>query len=391
MTAPGRADAGSERGRQQNDESETMNDAKTEPLLPTADLHRWVAELWLAAGSDAREATLTADHLVGANLSGHDSHGVGMIPKYVLSWQAGELQLNRQVSVVQQAGSLLSLDGNRGMGQAVTEQAMAMAIERAREHGVCVMGLRHSHHLGRVGHWAEQACAAGMISIHFVNVLSKPIVAPHGGYEARYGTNPFTIGVPVPDAPPLVLDFATSAIALGKVRVAHNKGVPVPPGCLVDAEGRPTTDAGVMYPADGAARGALLGFGEHKGYVLAMMCELLGAAVTGGHTIRPETLTHRHAVWNNMLAIVFDPARLADSTAFGHEVQAFVDWVRASRRQPGCDAILLPGEPEREARRRRAEAIPIDAGTLAELDDAAARVEAATGRSPGPLSRLCGR
>ncbi|SOY72807.1 malate/lactate/ureidoglycolate dehydrogenase [Cupriavidus taiwanensis] len=363
----------------------------SELRIPTRALHQWVTDLWLAAGSSAQEAQLTADHLVGANLSGHDSHGVGMIPRYVLAWQADELQLNRQVSVLQDGGSLLSLDGNRGMGQAVTAQAMEMAIARAREHGVCVMGLRQSHHLGRVGHWAEQATAAGMISIHFVNVLSKPIVAPHGGYDARYGTNPFTIGVPMAGEPPLVLDFATSAIALGKVRVAHNKGAPVGAGCLLDAQGQPTTDAAVMYPSAGSPQGALRPFGEHKGHGLAMMCELLGAAVTGGHTIRPDTLRHEHAVWNNMLAIVFDPARLGASTSFGHEVAAFAEWMKSARLQPGQSGIQLPGEPERAWRAARAQRIPIDAGTLAQLDDAAARVAAARAGGhpgPGPLSAL---
>jgi len=360
----------------------------SEHRIPTAGLHQWVVDLWLAAGSDAREARLTADHLVGANLTGHDSHGVGMIPKYVQSWQADQLQLNQHASVIHNAGSILSLDGNRGMGQAVTEEAMHMGIGRAREHGVCVLGLRRSHHLGRVGHWAEQATAAGMISIHFVNVLSRPFVAPHGGYDPRFGTNPFTIGVPVAGAPPLVLDFATSAIAMGKVRVANNKGVPVPAGCLMDPGGHPTDDPSVMFPAAGAPQGALRTFGEHKGYVLAVMCELLGAAVTGGHTIRTETLTHESAVWNNMLAIIFDPARLGTSTSFGHEVESFVGWLKASRLQPGNDAIRLPGDPERACRKARAEWIPVDGGTLAQLDDAAARVQQARGQSPGPLSAL---
>ncbi|MGY8526407.1 malate/lactate/ureidoglycolate dehydrogenase [Paracidovorax citrulli] len=360
----------------------------TEHYLPTDALHQWVADLWRAAGSDEREARLTADHLIGANLTGHDSHGVGMIPKYVQSWLGDQLQLNRHVTVLSDSGSLLSLDGNRGMGQAVTEEAMQMAIERARQHGVAVLGLRESHHLGRVGHWAEQACAAGMISIHFVNVLSRPMVAPHGGCQPRYGTNPFTIGIPVEGAPPLVLDFATSAIAMGKVRVAHNKRVPVPDGCLLDAEGLPTVEPGVMYPEAGVTPGALRSFAEHKGYALAFMCELLGAAVTGGHTVRPETLTHPQAIWNNMLALVFDPARLAGSSSFGAELESFVGWLRSSRLQQGHEQILLPGDPERATRRERAERIPVDAMTLAQLDEAAAFVERATGRSPGPASAL---
>lgn len=360
----------------------------SEHLIAPAALHQWIVDLWRAAGSDAREARLTADHLVDANLTGHDSHGVGMIPKYVLSWLGGQLQLNQHVSVLQDSGSLLSLDGNRGMGQAVTEEAMRMAIERARQHGVAILGLRQSHHLGRVGHWAEQACAAGLISIHFVNVLSRPMVAPHGGCQPRYGTNPFTIGVPVPNGPPLLLDFATSAIAMGKVRVAYNKGVPVPEGCLLDAEGLPTNDPAAMYPPAGQTPGALRAFAEHKGYGLAVMCELLGAAVTAGHTVRPETLTHEHAIWNNMLAIVFDPVRLGGHTAFERELQAYVDWLKSSRLQPGCEGILMPGDPERATRARRANGIPIDSITLAQLDEAAERVAAERGESPGPASRL---
>lgn len=363
------------------------------PHLPTAALHRWVQDLWLAAGANAREAALTADHLVQANLSGHDSHGVGMLLKYVQSWQANELQLNQRVRVVHDGGAMLNLDGQCGMGQAIAEEAMALAIERAKAHGVCILGLHHSHHIGRVGHWAEQACAAGLISIHFTNVLSSAMVAPHGGSQARFGTNPFTIGIPSDCAPPLVLDFATSAMAMGKVRVAFNKGEAVPEGCLLDAEGAPTTQPAAMYPPAGTAAGALRPFGGdlggHKGYALAFMCELLGAAVSGGQTLRPETLAQRHhAVWNNMLAIVFDPARMGTAHTMGHEVQAFIDWVRSAQCQPGYDGIRIPGEPEQAQRRARAEAIPLDRNTLAELDQAAALVHAARGQGPGPLSAL---
>ncbi|MEG3001696.1 MAG: malate/lactate/ureidoglycolate dehydrogenase [Comamonas sp.] len=361
-------------------------------LIAPATLHRWVHDLWTAAGSNAREAALTADHLVQANLSGHDSHGVGMVPRYVLSWQANALQLNQSVRVVHDGGSLLNLDGQCGMGQAVAEEAMALAIARARQHGVCILGLHHSHHIGRVGHWAEQACSAGMIAIHFVNVLSSALVAPWGGRQARFGTNPFTIGVPVEGAPPLLLDFATSAIAMGKVRVALNQGQEVPPGCLLDADGAPTTDPQAMYPATGDGMGALQTFGGpvagHKGYALAFMCELLGAAVAGGQTIRPETLQRNAGVWNNMLAIVFDPARLGSGATLGHEVQAFIDWVRSAECQPGMPGIAVPGEPEQAMRRARAQGIPLDTATLAELDRAAAQVQAARGSGPGPLSAL---
>jgi uncharacterized oxidoreductase len=351
-------------------------------------MQRWVNDLWLAAGSSPREAALTADHLVGANLAGHDSHGVGMVPRYVNSWLAKELQLNQHAVTVQDSGTMLTVDGQRGMGQVVTHEAMDMAIARAREHGVCVLGLRHSHHLGRVGHWAEQAVEAGLVSVHFVNAVSKPIVAPHGGTKGRFVTNPFTVGIPVPGRDPILLDFATSAIALGKVRVAHNKQVSVPNGSLLDRHGKPTNDPGVMFPPAGTETGALLPFAGHKGYALAMVCELLGAALAGGDTTRPPNAGMRHAIWNNMLAIVFDPQRMGTAEVFSEEFDAYVEWVRSAPLQDGTDRILVPGEPERATRRARADAIPMDGGTLQQMDDAAAAVSNVCGSSPGPLSAL---
>src|SRR4029079_11666525 len=150
------------------------------------------------------------------------------------------LQLNQRIAIITDTDTLLVVDGNRGMGQTIAYQTMELAIERARQHGVVIVGLRNSHHIGRVGHWAEQAIAAGLASIHFTNVASRPLVAPHGGREGRFGTNPLTVGLPRRNAPPILLDFATSAIAVGKVRVAYNRKVPAPAGVLIDHAGNPT-------------------------------------------------------------------------------------------------------------------------------------------------------
>jgi len=346
-------------------------------------LHRWMTDLWLRAGCSPDEARLTADHLVGANLAGHDSHGVGMAPRYVKSMQAGELQLNQTVRIVLDNGPLVTVDGCRGMGQSVTHQAMNIAIERARVHGVCVMGLKHSHHLGRVGHWAEQAIAAGLASVHFTNaVAAMPMVAPHGGAAARFLTNPFTVGIPRPGTTPIVLDFATSAIAHGKVRVAHNKkksdpSVQVPEGCLIDAQGRPTRDPDVMFEPPEGPHGALQTSAAHKGYALAMVCELLGAALTGGETAQPANRTMRYAIWNNMFTIVFDPARIGPAERFAQEARAFVEWVESAPLSGTTDRIMMPGDPERRARADRAQGLPIDLGTLEELDAAARAVDPA--------------
>jgi uncharacterized oxidoreductase len=356
-------------------------------------LHRWMVDLWRRAGSDEREARLTADHLVAANLTGHDSHGVGMAPRYVKSWKAGELQLNRRVEVVLDNGPLVTLDGRRGMGQSVAHQAMEIAIGRARTHGVCVMGLRDAHHLGRVGHWAEQAIAAGLASVHFTNAVSTvPMVAPHGGADARFLTNPFTVGIPRPGDEPIVLDFATSAIAHGKARVAYNKqksdpSVRVPEGSLIDAQGRPTRDPAVLFEPPEGPFGALQTFAQHKGYALAMVCELLGAALTGGATAAPQHRTMQHAIWNSMLAIVFDPERIGPAESFAAQARAFTDWVQAAPLSGATDRIMVPGDPERRARAERAQGTPIDPGTMAELDEAARTVD----RSLPALSSLSQR
>ncbi len=355
-------------------------------------LHRWVADLFLAAGSNATEAKLTADHLVLSNLSGHDSHGVGMVPRYVKAIPAGELVLNRTVEVVTDTGGLMLIDAHRGIGQSVTHQAMEIAIKRAKETGVCVMGLRNSHHLGRVGHWAEQAIAEGLISVHFTNAVSQHWVAPYGGAEARFVTNPFTVGIPRPDSDggPIVLDFATSAIAQGKVRVAYNAQKHTPEGALIDHEGFPTTNPGVLFEPVNGRIGALTTMAAHKGYALAMVCELLGAALTGGSVTIPANQP-KAGVWNNMLTIVFDPARFGTQNSFEVATRDFVDWVKSAKLAEGFDEIMMPGDPERKSRKARAAAVPIDAGTIAEMDIAAATVAnlvSAAAKAPGPLSAL---
>ncbi|HUK03737.1 MAG TPA: Ldh family oxidoreductase, partial [Burkholderiales bacterium] len=205
-------------------------------------LQRCVEAIVAAGGSDAREARIVAENLVTANLTGHDSHGVGMIPRYIDSLLEGGLKANQHPKVRFDGGALLSLDGQQGYGQVIGLEAMEIGIARAKQHGLCAMGLARSHHLCRIGQWAEQAVAAGLVSLHFTNVISRSIVAPHGGADARFGTNPVTVGIPIPNEPPFILDMATSAVAQGKIRVAHNKREQVSQEWLIDDQGFPTTD-----------------------------------------------------------------------------------------------------------------------------------------------------
>ena len=340
-------------------------------VFEPAALRAAVAAVIAGFGSTPAECDEVARNLVEANLAGHDSHGVGMVPRYVEGFLEGGLTPNAKLRVEVDTGALLRLDGQAGFGQVIGREAMEMGIERARAHGVCAVALGNAHHLGRIGAWAEQAVAAGLVSIHFVNVVARPIVAPHGGADARFGTNPFTAGVPLRGRPPMILDFATSMIAQGKTRVAHNKGEPVAPGCLIDDQGRDTQDPrySVVPPW-----GALLTFGAHKGYGLAVMCELLGGALAGGHTQRDADDSKRR-VLNGMFSVLLDPAALGDTGAFEREAQAFIDWVKASPPREGVDNVLVAGEPERANRAQRtAQGISVDGTTWQEILDAAAQL-----------------
>jgi hydroxycarboxylate dehydrogenase B len=326
----------------------------------------------LAGGSEAGEARLVAENLVTANLVGHDSHGIGMMPRYVEALQEGGLHPNRQVEVKFDAGALLALDGCAGYGQSIGLQATEMAIARAKQHGSAVVALGNSHHLGRIGHWAEMAVAAGLVSIHFVNVQSFARVAPFAGADRRFGTNPVCIGIPLPGEQPFLLDMATSAVAQGKLRVAHNKRAKIPHGWLIDDQGNPTDDPrwGVLAPL-----GAMTCFGEHKGYGLAVACELLGGALTGGGVTDYDNKTQRR-VLNGMLSIVIDPARLGTQQAFARDAKSFLAWLRASRAAPGHDHVRIAGEPEREYRaQRERDGVPVDDETWKEILAAASKLK----------------
>ncbi len=349
-------------------------------VLSSAQLVRVAQALVEHAGSEPHEAKLVAENLVLANASGHDSHGVGMLPRYVASLLEGGLVPNRHVSLELDTGVLLRLDAGSGYGQVAGHEAMELGSARAKRHGVCLVALANSHHLGRIGHFAEQCLESGLVSIHFVNVVSRPIVAPFGGLDARTGTNPVCVGIPRAKEPPLLLDFATSRVAQGKTRVAFNRGESIPLGWVIDDRGEPTTDPkyGVIPPL-----GALLPLGEHKGFGLALVAELLAGALTGGQTMHQAHQGRR--ILNGMLSVLIDPGQLGTSSTFEQQAEAYLDWVRRSPVRDAEDRILLPGEPERLARQRcEKEGISLDRTTWLEIVAAAGAV----GMPPEECERL---
>lgn len=335
-------------------------------LVDDGRLHDYVADIFRAALSSDRDARLIARHLVDSNLRGHDSHGVGSIPVYIRNLSSGDLLPNQSLTTVTETDSFLICDGNGGYGQVMAHDAIAMGIAKARASGVALVGLRNSHHVGRIGHWAEQCAAAGLVSIHFVNVVSDPSVAPFGGFAARVGTNPFCVGIPREAERPIVLDFATSKLAVGKVRVAMNQGKPLPPGALLTADGTPTTDPSILF---GQPKGILLPFGDHKGWGLSLVCELLGAALTGGQTQKGPK--KRNATINCMLSIIISPEHLGTAPALSPEIDEFVTWVRSG---PNA-GVLLPGDTEAATTQQRlAHGVPIDPKSWADIVTAGRQV-----------------
>ncbi|MBL8642898.1 MAG: malate/lactate/ureidoglycolate dehydrogenase, partial [Rhodospirillaceae bacterium] len=331
-----------------------------------------VAGILQQAGAPGGEARRVADHLVEANLVGHDSHGVQLLHRYVDQIAHGTCVPGTRATCINDAGAILQFDGGRGFGICVGAEAMHKAMERCKTTGVVLMTLRNAAHIGRVGAYAELALAQNLISIHFVNVVDhKPMVAPFMGRDARFGTNPMCIGIPGgATAKPFLLDMATSAIAMGKVMVAHQSGQKLQDNAIIDSDGHASNDPAAYI---GPPQGALLPFGLHKGYGLMLACELLAGAMTGYGTIQPGT-PRRGGIINNMFSFIVDPARLGDQGQIRAEVDALAAYLKGAP-TAGPEQVVIAGEPEAKARAERLKAgIFLPPGTLAELKTAGEKV-----------------
>ncbi len=334
--------------------------------IPADRLSNLAQAIFQFGGSSEVEANQVAERLIEANLFGHDSHGVGMVPAYMEGIKSGELKPGNDLTIERDHGSFLLVNGNAGFGQIIANRTMKLAIARAQELGVSVVGLKNSYHIGRIGAWGEMCAAAGFVSIHYVNVFSaSSLVAPYGGSDSRFTTNPYCTALPARSgAEPIVLDMATSRVAMGKVRVAYNKGEDMMPDALIDSQGHSTIDPGVMYTEP---KGALRTMGLHKGYGLAVICETLAGAFTGAGVFGPEHKKEGRII-NNMLSVLIDPSAFGHLDSFHDEVEKFTKWVKASPPAPGVDEVMVPGEPERKSRAdRKKNGIPIDDNTLEEL------------------------
>ena len=351
------------------------------PSIPVPALEAICAETFERVGSSRDEALRVARSLIGANLAGHDSHGVVRVPRYVDWVKSGDIVPNQTVATLVDTPALAVVDGRYGFGQTVAPQAVRIGVAKAQAAGLAAVSLRDAGHIGRVGEWAEMAAAEGLVSIHFVNASGSILVAPFGGAERRLSTAPFCVGIPREKAEAVILDFATSIVAEGKVMVASQGGKTLPAGALIGPDGELSTDPAQLYGplVEGGPRdstkglGAIRAFGEHKGSGLAFMCEILGGSLTG----TKATHIGRKKFANGMFSIYVDPKRIDPQHVFDADVSSYIAYFKSAKPVKGLKEALVPGEPERAMRAERMKnGVPLSDETWGAICGAAKRVGA---------------
>lgn len=332
-------------------------------LIHVGPLKSFVASIFGRAGTSDAEAARIAGYLTEANLVGHDSHGVVRVPRYIQWLQEGRVIADVTPEVVTDTPVLAVVDGKYGFGQTVTPIAVQLGIDKALKMGLSAVALKNSGHLGRAGDWAEMAAAAGLISIHYVNVQGSLLVAPFGGVDRRISTAPFAMSVPLPNRP-LILDFATSHVAEGKVLVASRGGKKLPPDALIRPDGTLSGDPRTLYgegedrnPENG--EGAIRAFGLHKGSGLAFMCEMLGGALTGNGTCGPRE-GERGRITNGMMSFYLRPDVIGSVDEMAARAERYIEFYKSSRPSEPGGEVLVPGETENRSRAERgAKGIPL--------------------------------
>ena len=321
-------------------------------VLNASKLNNFISNSFNKMGCNQKEADRIANSLIGANLRGHDSHGVVRFSQYVNMIKSNIVIPNQKLKILMDTEVVSIVDGQFGFGQSIGQKIIQLGVEKALRNGVAVTALRNSGHLGRIGEWCEQAANSNVASIHMVNVANSLLVAPFGGIEKRTGTNPFCCGVPRPKKPPLILDFATSLIAEGKARSAQLGGKSLPDGSFTDSLGNLTNDHNAFYELKKEGnrlvikgiKGALTGFGLHKGSGLNFFMEIFGGALTGSETNNENKNSKKFR--NGMLSIYFSMEFFNSNEWISNEIEDFANYYKRSRPADPDSEVLVPGEIE---------------------------------------------
>jgi LDH2 family malate/lactate/ureidoglycolate dehydrogenase len=332
--------------------------------MRTDALESYVADIFIKLGVPGEAAYLTAEAIVAADVEGIPSHGVMLVPMYVERMLAGSVSTKTEPTIIHDGGSAMVLDAGNALGQLTSDWALPMVIERAREHGLAAVAVRNGFHFGTAGFWARQIAEAGLVGIVMCN--TRPLMPPPGGAERVVGNNPLAIALP----PDFMVDMATSATAMGKIRLAESAGQPIPEGWAADAEGRPTTD-----PA-AAIKGMLLPAAGPKGFGLAVAIDLLCGGLSGGalgDEVAPLYGDPATPYRCSHFFLAIDPARFGIFN-FEKRTAEFTDRIRKARRAPGTERIYAPGDLERARRAENAGECPLVPDVLSKLKECAAKV-----------------
>lgn len=343
----------------------------SETRFAAAALCHFTAVVLRALGVGDDDARVTAELLVEADLLGHDTHGVAHLaehPGYVQGLRAGHVRPDARFEVVRESVATALVDGHGALGQVTAARATDLAVAKAQQAGVGVVAVREGRHFGAACLYALRMADRGMVGIVATN--ASPWVVPTSGRERMLGTNPVAVAAPTGDERPFVCDVSTSTIAFGRVEHALRAGEPLEPGWAVDGRGLPTVDAatvvreGGLTPLGGTPRTS-----SHKGYALAAAVDVLTGILTGtgwSRLLPVETTQAAHT----FVALRIDA--FADPETFRRELRAMLDTLRGSAPVDGADRVLVPGDPEADARRdREANGVPLSPRVLAELDELA--------------------
>ncbi|HEY8476249.1 MAG TPA: Ldh family oxidoreductase, partial [Chloroflexota bacterium] len=342
-----------------------IGSAETSPRYRWQDLAEWTRRVLEREGVPAEDAALVGRCLVHANLRGVDTHGVTRLPIYVKRLRLGLVNPRPEVRVVAEAPAGAVVDGDNGLGMVVGTRAMEEAIRRARAAGSSWVAVRNSNHFGACAYYVMLASAAGMVGIAMTN--GEALMAPWGGVTPYLSTNPIAFAVPGGREGDVVLDFATSVSAAGRILLAHKRGERIPLGWITDRRGRPTDDPEVLLRGEAL----MVPMGGHKGYGLALMIDvlsgLLGGAAFGPHVgamywdfSKPQNVGH--------LFGALDVGRFVPLDVFRARLDQMVREVRACERADGVERIAVPGEIEAETQaRREREGVPLPTWMTADL------------------------
>ncbi len=322
-------------------------------------LRKLGTEIFSAQGVPKKKAEFISETLVEANLTGHDSHGISYFVSYSDRIKKGYIAVDAEPIIVKETPSSALIDGHWAPGQVTAMRAIKVAVEKAKEHSISAVGTFNCNHIGRVGYYTNWASRQGVIAMMFVNV-GHPAVAVYNGVGMVFGTNPFSAAVPTGETKPFLVDYATSMVAGGKVSVARANHEKIPTHWLRDKEGNVTDDPNALKEG-----GWLLSFGDHKGYCLQFLMELLGAVMTGSRTGLDPDLEPPST--NGVLIVAIDPDAFIGLEAFKQGADSLISEVKATKAEPG-KRILIPGEPEWESKKQRLrDGIPIPDETWSQI------------------------